>query len=424
VADRYDVAVVGGRVGGATLATLLAQRGLSVLLLDKASFPSDTFSTHVVYGDSFGVWQEMGAWPRIEAIGATPLVAIDWRRRPPNASVHGAFLPVNGHPYAMCIRRLLLDEVLWEHAAATPGVTALPKAFVREVLWDDGRSVGLRFERVEGSRRRPETARAALVVGADGRFSLVAASVGAHEYNVVPPIWFPFYSYLRDVEPIDPPVLEIVDGETAGGVIMLCPCDDGIWLGVIYTPQQDYEEFRRDHARIFWDRLRSEPTLAGRLAGARRIAPVRGRGDIVNFMRTAAGPGWALVGDAGQHKDPLYGQGIGDAVRTARLLADHALRAFGGEQDWRAALAEFHAYRDLDLLPNYDWMIKGRPQGWEAGELDRFLAGVGGNPELSRRFVNLFSHGVTAAELFGPETLAAFRKQDVPEGALKAAGSR
>jgi flavin-dependent dehydrogenase len=162
-----------------------------------------------------------------------------------------------------------------------------------------------------------------------------------------------------------------------------------------------FEEFRRDHERIFWERVTADPRLTDRLARAELIAPVRGRGDLVNYMRVPAGPGWALVGDSGQHKDPLYGQGIGDAVRTARLLADHVVEALGGGRSFESSAAAFHEARDADLLPQYEWMIKGAPQGWAKPEFEAFLATLGEDPELSRQFVNLFSHGVMPQELFG-----------------------
>ena len=397
----FDVAIVGARVGGSTLASLLGRRGLRVLLVDRADFPSDTLSTHLIYGDSFGVWEEIGAWSQIDRLGVTPLGSIHWRRLPPVADIVGPFLPVNGHPYALCIRRLLLDDILVRTAAETQGVTVSLKTTARELLWERGRVHGLRLERRGARALGSSKVRASLVVGADGRFSFVAGSVGAGEYNVVPPIWFPFYTYLRGVEAVDPPKLEILDSAEAKGTIMLAPCDDGIWMIILYSEQSLFEEFRRDHERVFRERVTADPRLTDRLARAELIAPVRGRGDLVNFMRVPAGPGWALVGDSGQHKDPIYGQGIGDAVRTARLLADHVVEALGGEGSFESLPAAFHEARDADLLPQYEWMIKGAPQGWAKAEFQAFLATLGEDPELSRQFVNLFSHGVMPQELFG-----------------------
>jgi 2-polyprenyl-6-methoxyphenol hydroxylase-like FAD-dependent oxidoreductase len=419
VAERYDVVVVGARIGGATLAALLGRRGLRVLLVDQAEFPSDTLSTHITYGDSYGVWEEIGAWPAIQRIGAERLVAIDWQRLEPAASIRGDFGPVNGHDYSLCLRRLLLDAILVDVARETAGVTVSTRTKAVEVLHENGRVTGLRCERRGAGRSSPGTARCDLLVGADGRFSFVADAVGSRVYNVVAPIWFPFYAYLRGVEPLGAPVLEILDSPEAGGTAMFAPCDDGIWIAIIYTEQARFEEFRRDHTTTFDERIRADPRVRDRLAHAERITPVRGRGDIVNFMRVAAGPGWALVGDSGQHKDPIYGQGIGDAVRTAALLAEYTARGLGGEQDFDSALAEFHAYRDYDLLPNYDWMIHGRPRGWGQHEFAAYLDRLGTSKELSAKFVNVFSHGVPATDVFGIEARDRWRQERGSVVALK-----
>jgi flavin-dependent dehydrogenase len=146
----------------------------------------------------------------------------------------------------------------------------------------------------------------------------------------------------------------------------------------------------------------SEPRIAGRLEHAELIAPIRGRTDIENFLRVASGPGWALVGDAGQHKDPIWGQGIGDAVRTARLLADIAPRALGSEGALLSALAEFHAARDRDLLPGYDFMTRTRARGLADAEVETFFRLVGRDPQLAARFLGIFSHGATVDEVLSP----------------------
>jgi 2-polyprenyl-6-methoxyphenol hydroxylase-like FAD-dependent oxidoreductase len=400
VTERFDVAIVGGRVGGATLASLLGRRGLRVLLLDQARFPSDTLSTHVIFGDSFSVWSEIGAWPRIEAIGAAEMVRILWNREPPSTDIHGPVLPSAGFPFSLCLRRILLDEILFRTAQETPGVTAWEGTQMTELVWRDGRVCGLRYER-RGARTRGEV-QADLVVGADGRFSSVAAAVGAATYNRVPPLFFPFYTYVRGTEPLDPPAFEVYESPAAGGTIMLTPCDDGISMVVIYTAQADLAHWEGRHAETFRSRLASEPRLAGRLEQAELVAPIRGRTDIENFLRVAAGPGWALVGDAGQHKDPIWGQGIGDAVRTARLLADIAPRALGAEGELESALAEFHAYRDRDLLPGYDFLIRRRARGLDDDEVDRFFRLVGRDPELSARVLGLFSHAELVDDVVSP----------------------
>ena len=89
---EFDVVIVGGRVAGSTLASLLGARGLQVLLLDRATFPSDTLSTHVIYGDSFGVWERIGAWDAIQGLGSAKLWGISWIRDG-RSDVRGRFWP-------------------------------------------------------------------------------------------------------------------------------------------------------------------------------------------------------------------------------------------------------------------------------------------------------------------------------------------
>jgi 2-polyprenyl-6-methoxyphenol hydroxylase-like FAD-dependent oxidoreductase len=412
--ERYDVVIVGARVAGATLAALLGRLGLRVLLLDQARFPSDTLSTHVIFDDSFTVWEEVGAWPRIEAIGAVEMPWIDWNRTAPYSDIQGDIWGVSGRDYSLCLRRILLDHALVETASETAGVDVRTAAKVTELAWENGRVSGARYEWREGAAVRRAAAQADLVVGADGRLSFVAKAVRAPTYNVVPPANFPFYTYLVGVEPLVPPAFELYESPQLG-MIMLTPCEGDIFMGVVYTEQSQYHTFRRDHERLFWERFAGDPRLAPRLRGAEQIAPVRGRGDLVNLMRVAAGPGWALVGDSGQHKDPIFGQGIGDAVRTAKLLAGYVEKAVSGVLDWDAALAEFHAYRDADLLPGYDFMINRRARGVDPADFGVFWRDVGRSREWSARFLNLFTHAVLPAEVFSPDGIARFRAEVAPE---------
>ena len=414
-AERYDVAIVGARVAGSTLAALLGRLGLRVLVLDKARFPSDTLSTHVIFDDSFSVWEDCGAWPGVRAIGAVEMPVIDWNRSQSDTDIDSPIRGVRGRDYSLCLRRILLDQVLLDNAAETEGVELRTAARATEVLLESGRAVGIRYEWREGEHVRERTARADLVVGADGRLSFVAQAVGAALYNVVPPVNFPFYTYMSGVEPADPPAFELYESPELG-MLMLTPCEGGLFMGALYTPQAEYDTFRRDHERLFWERFSADPRLAPRLELAKLEAPVRGRGDLVNMMRVASGPGWALVGDAGQHKDPIFGQGIGDACRTASLLASLVQRAFAGELAWDAALAEFHAYRDADLLPRYDLMIRRRPHGLTPEEFEFFWREVGRDAAWSEQFVNIFTHAIPLSAVFNAASVERFRADIAPLG--------
>jgi hypothetical protein len=193
-------------------------------------------------------------------------------------------------------------------------------------------------------------------------------------------------------------MFEIWESETIGGTPMLAECDAGIWMAIVYLPQEQFDGFRHNKDENFWKAMDSDPRIGPRLRAGTQMQPIKGAGDFVNFVRDPVGEGWALVGDAGQHKDPIFGQGIGDAVRSAEMLADCLLEA---DSDFDRALARFRLQRDLDLVPNFQWMIQGRPTDLTEDEFDLIIDGLGANPEQAERFVNLFSHAVSGTEFFG-----------------------
>ncbi len=123
-----------------------------------------------------------------------------------------------------------------------------------------------------------------------------------------------------------------------------------IW---VCTPSADAQAVRRrtgSRVEAFGELLEcSAPQLAGRLRHAHRTSPVQGMLRQPNQVRQAFGPGWALVGDAGYHRDAVTAHGISDAFRDAEFLAvalDQALSA-GAEE--RAALARYQQQRDQAL---------------------------------------------------------------------------
>jgi flavin-dependent dehydrogenase len=119
------------------------------------------------------------------------------------------------------------------------------------------------------------------------------------------------------------------------------------------VPIAEFDGFRQDPDGQLTAELEALPTLAPRLRRAERVGPVRGAGNIPGYMRVPFGPGWALVGDAGQVLDPWSGQGIDQATTHATLLAD-ALHAWLSDQlPWEQALAQYHQSRNAFSLQTY-----------------------------------------------------------------------
>jgi 2-polyprenyl-6-methoxyphenol hydroxylase-like FAD-dependent oxidoreductase len=165
----FDVIVVGARCAGAPLAMLLARRGAKVLLVDRATFPSDIPHGHYIHRHGPRRLREWGLLDRVAAL-APPVsrMVIDVGDFP----LRVGNLIEDGLAWGYGPRRSALDQILID-AAIESGVEFRAGLSVSEYLFDDGRLVGIRG-RQGGSREIEE--RATITVGADGRHSTLARS--------------------------------------------------------------------------------------------------------------------------------------------------------------------------------------------------------------------------------------------------------
>jgi 2-polyprenyl-6-methoxyphenol hydroxylase-like FAD-dependent oxidoreductase len=195
---------------------------------------------------------------------------------------------------------------------------------------------------------KPFEAQARLIVGADGRHSIVARKAAASEYNEIRSLAGAIYAYIRQVGPtvVGADVLQFASGPECD--ILCCPCDGGLHIVLLIL---DPEEFRRIRAGADYEaRLRSVPTLAPRLVAATRTSRLyrASEREIRGFFREPYGPGWALVGDAGYYAHPAAANGIHDALRSAELLHEHVDRAWVKGLAAETFLKEFHSTRDSE----------------------------------------------------------------------------
>src|SRR5580765_5013586 len=182
----YDAIVVGARCAGSPTAMLLARLGHRVLVVDRATFPSDTVSTHVV--QPLGV-AALTRWGLIDGLTATdcpPIHTYTYDFGP--VTISGAPGTTDA-PVAYCPRRTFLDKLLVD-AAAEAGAEIREGFSVEEIVMDDGRVVGIKGHSKD---RGTVTERSTVVVGADGRHSLVAQAVRPEQYNDKPPLLAPYY---------------------------------------------------------------------------------------------------------------------------------------------------------------------------------------------------------------------------------------
>jgi flavin-dependent dehydrogenase len=343
--SRHDVVVVGARVAGAATAMLLARLGHDVVVVDQASFPSDTVSTHSIARS--GVVQ-LRRWGLLEAVLDSGAPAI--RQVTFNAAGESTTRTIKdkaGVDLVVAPRRYVLDTIL-AAAAQRAGAQVRLGVTVTGVRRDrHGRVVGVHGHDHAGA---PVEVGARYVIGADGLGSRVARSVGAPVNEGGQAGGATQYAYYTGV-PWDG-IEFFVAARSFAGVF---PTHDGqacIW---VCNPATDAGAVRRgagSRVEAFGELLaRSAPQLAERLRLARRASPVLGVLRQPNQLRQAVGPGWALVGDAGYYRDAVTAYGISDAFRDAELLAVALDRALGAaaEAEEAGALARYQQQRDQAL---------------------------------------------------------------------------
>jgi len=190
--NRYDAIVVGARCAGSPTAMPLARRGYKVLVVDRASFPSDTVSTHLLHPPGVASLGRWGLLERLVPTGCPPIDTYAFDFGP--FSISGA-PGTDDAPVAYGPRRTVLDKLLVD-AAAEAGAEVREGFTVTEAVATDGRVSGVR-----GRRGQAVTAHALVVVGADGRHSAVARAVAPEQYHERPPLLCGYQAFARGLRP-------------------------------------------------------------------------------------------------------------------------------------------------------------------------------------------------------------------------------
>jgi flavin-dependent dehydrogenase len=224
--------------------------------------------------------------------------------------------------------------------------------------------------------------------------------VAAPEYEQEPSLTCWYFSYWSDV-PGD--ALELHDRH--GRVIFGFPTNDGLFAVFVAWPISELSVVRADIERQFLAALDGVPPLGDRVRAGRRADRFYGATDLRNFLRKPFGPGWALVGDAGCHKDPYLALGITDAFRDAELLANAVHEGLSGRSSMDGALAEYERRRNEATLPDYRMNLE-RARFTPISSTERMLrSALRGNPEATRQLF-LTIEGLAPREaFFGPENM-------------------
>jgi flavin-dependent dehydrogenase len=407
-----DVVVIGGGPGGSTAATMLARKGWRVLLLERERFPRDHIGESLLPA-SMPVLEELGALPAVQQAGFLPKwgATMVWGREKTPWSWY--FRETNQrYPHAYQVWRPQFDRVLLDNSRAH-GVEVREGHAVRQVLFEGGRAVGVRFTADDGAER---TAHARFVVDASGQSALLGRQLNLRRWDAL----FrnlAVYGYFAGASRLPAPDdTNILVESYAHGWFWNIPLHTG-WMsvGAVVDSRMGQEALRHGGPqRFLGDHIAQAPHTARLLRQARLVHGPFVVKDWSYVSDAVAGDGYVLVGDAACFVDPLFSSGVHLALMAGVLAAayvstalkDPSMREAAGRVYQALYYKEYGHFRDMAAL-FYASNRTVESYFWEARRL------LGAPPGLSPR--QAFIHAVAGQPPRGYERVVLEQGEAPPE---------
>jgi len=396
--QTYQAIVVGARCAGSPTAMLLARKGYRVLVVDRATFPSDTVSAHIVQPLAAAALSRWCLLDRLIATGCPPIHTYAFDFGP--FTIAGA-PGTKDAPVAYCPRRTVLDKLLVD-AAAESGAEIREGFTVEDVLFEEGRVVGIRGRSRGGA---VVTERADVVVGADGWHSVVTAAVQPERYHEKPPLLAAYYSYWSGL-PTDGRFEVHIRPHRGFGA---APTHDGLTIVVGGWPQAEFNANKHDIEGNFLKALDLAPAFAERVRGAKREARFAGA-SLPNYFHKPYGSGWVLVGDAGYIKDSITAQGINDAFRDAEQCAAALDHWFVGTRSFDDVMGEYQRERDEHVMSMYEFTCQMATIEPPPPEMQQLFDAIARSREAMDGFVQMNAGTIAPSRFFAPENIGAIMR--------------
>lgn len=353
-------------------------------------------STHFLWQRGAARLKAWGLLDRLVARGCEPIKAITFDVGP--VQLVGSGPAVGGVSNTYCPRRTVLDAVLVE-AAVEAGVELIEGFAVRDLLWSEGRVAG-----VVGHDRgsRPSSLRSRVVVGADGLHSTIAKRVEAPARVHHPPLTRVHYSYWSGLRG-----LGAAFHTRPGRLVLVWPTNDDLTCIYVAWPHDESASVTPDVDGSFHAALELVPGLRDHVGRGERVQRFVGTGDLPNQYRVSAGPGWALVGDAGHHKDPSTGMGMSDAFLAADLLAQAIDDGLLGRQPMDTALAGYEQQRDALTRNGFELTMQTARLAPLSARLESFYGIAAERPELACQVFGVLGGSVPVPDVYSETAMRA-----------------
>lgn len=385
----YDAVVVGGSLAGSATAMFLARAGASVALVEKRPDPAAFKRTcsHFIQASAVPTLERLDLLEPIMAAGGLRTAMRAWTRwgwiqAPPGRARE-----------AVNLRRELLDPMVREAAAATPGVEPMLGKDAQRLVREGGAVGGVTVADRDGNET---TLRARLTIGADGRDSRIA-ELAAVKAKVTPHGRFAYGSYFEGPPPAPrgESTIWMLDPQWAAAF----PTDSGLVFYAAMPTKDRLAEFRNDPERALVSFLSNLPD-APPIDASERVAPVVGKLEMPTRVREPVAPGLALVGDAAMAVDPLFGVGCGWALQSAEWLGDSVAAALAGGEPLDAGLSAYRR-RHRRQLRGHAFQITDYSSGRRQRPAERMMfAAAARDPRVAETFDAFATRCVGPARTF------------------------
>jgi 2-polyprenyl-6-methoxyphenol hydroxylase-like FAD-dependent oxidoreductase len=386
--EERDAVIVGARCAGSTLATALAKRGWDVLMVDRDTFPSETISTHMLYPNTLARLDELGVLATLRAAHELPLLR--FRFIGLGHEFAGGYTPIRGFDRCAAPRRVALDKAGVDTALASGADGRFGERVVDLI------GSGTDEDPVAGIVLESERIGARWVFGADGRGSTVAGRLGLEKERPLRGEMSFLFGYWKGIPDDGHATMDIRRDRALSswavedGVHMLFVAEGGEFTR---GSKEERRERYREALRRFPETVDPDALEQAEMVSDVVVVP---ESMLRGFFRQPAGPGWALLGDAGHFKHPATAQGIADAVEQAVYIAASLADGDGG-------LDGYEQWREERAREHYEWsFVWGR---FPRPETEALFRGWRSEPEAGQDLRDSFSRLVAPSQAVSPERL-------------------